>query len=245
VFVADWMLFPASMVAGVINAVAGGGSLLTFPLLMSLGYPPVVANVTNAVGVFPSSVGAAMSYRRELRDDPPSIMQVVSAVGATLIGCALLLNGDESTFEAIVPWLIFVAAAMIAVQPLLKRAIRPDVTGHSRVGVAVLFGVCVYGGYFGAAMGVMFLAGLGVVMKAPLQRINATKNALGMIVNGTCVVVFALFGPVEFLPVAIMAIGTLAGGFVGGKVARRLSENVFRVAAVLIGVVAGISLLLD
>ena len=289
------------LVTGVINTVAGGGSLLSFPALLALGYPPLVANVTNTAGVFASSAGGALGYRRELagqvRNWVP--LAIVCTIGS-LIGGTLLLTLPASSFEAAVPVLIATAALLTLVQPWLGKRLRgrsgvgpPPVRSGAPVaavsegaavsgGTAVAEGgavgeiavaagatptgeeatdepvraavplqrrwplllgvllISVYGGYFGAAIGVLLIAVLGLFMPNSLQRNNALKTALAVVVNTVAAVLFGFAGPVVWSAAAVLAVTTVVGGALGAVIARRLSDRALRLAVVAIGLGAAV-----
>jgi len=239
------LLAGAGFGAGVVNAVAGGGSLITFPALLAAGYPSVAANVTNAVAVLPGYVGGSLAYRRELGDQGARIraLALTSAVGAAS-GAALLLLSPASVFEAIVPWLILAACGLLAVQPRVAAAAR---RGHAspspRLLHAALFAATVYGGYFGAGLGIMLLAILGVFVDDGLQRLNALKGVLSLLVAVVGAVGFAVFGPIAWDAAAIIGVTCLLGGVAGVGVARRLPAGVLRAIVIAYGVGVAIVLL--
>ena len=231
------------VIAGAINAVVGSGSLITFPTLVALGVDPVVANVSNTVGLVPGSFSAAYGYRAELRGQRDRLLRLgaASTIGA-LIGGVLLLFLDPSVFEVVVVALIAIACVLVMVQPRLNTwmAARRDMP-HPHGGPVLWLGVLgagVYGGYFGAAQGVVLIGLLGVFLDDGLQRINAAKNVLSLLVNTTAAVLFVFIAPVDWTAVATVAAGTTIGGYVGARVARRLPAPVLRAFIVIVGVVA-------
>lgn len=240
------VLLATGLVAGAVNSVAGGGSLLTFPTLLALGYPAVQANVTNTVGVFPGNLGGTAAFRRELADQRERLIRCgIAGCAGAAAGSVLLLHTSESVFRRTVPALILLAAALVLVQPLvsdrLRRRSRSTGT-ESAWGAPVAVGViAVYGGYFGAAVGVMLIAALGVLIVDTLVRVNALKTAMQLAVNGVSAVLFALFAPVAWGPAVTLAIASTAGGYAGAGVARRLPELWLRVLIVAIGVGAAIT----
>jgi uncharacterized membrane protein YfcA len=240
------LLAGAGFGAGVVNAVAGGGSLITFPALLAAGYPSVAANVTNSVAVLPGYVGGSLAYRRELGDQGARIrtLALTCAAGAAT-GAALLLVGPASVFEAIVPWLILTACAMLALQPRVAAWIaRRGTGGPSPLALhAALFLATVYGGYFGAGLGIMLLAILGVFVDDGLQRLNALKGVMSLLVAIVSAVGFAVFGPIAWDAAAIVGVTCLLGGAAGVSVARRLPAAVLRGVVVAYGVVVAIVLL--
>jgi uncharacterized membrane protein YfcA len=238
------LLAGAGFGAGAVNAVAGGGSLISFPALLAAGYPSITANVTNAIAVLPGYVGGSLAYRRELAGQGARIraLAMTSAAGAAA-GAALLLVSPASVFEAIVPWLILAACGLLAVQPRAaaaarRRRARPPLVLHG-----VLFVATVYGGYFGAGLGIMLLAILGVFVDDDLQRLNALKGVLSLLVAVVTAVGFALFGPVAWDAAAIVGVTCLAGGAAGVGAARRLPAPVLRGLVIAYGISVAIVLL--
>jgi uncharacterized membrane protein YfcA len=248
------LILLAGVGAGMINAIVGSGSLITFPTLLLLGYPPLVANVSNTVGLVPGSVSAAYGYRRELAGQRSRAIPLCIVAGAGgLTGAYLLLTLPASAFETIVPALILLACAMVAVQPRISRylASRPrDGSGQQRLAsrVALLVGVFmtgVYGGYFGAAQGVILIALLSMLIVDDLQRLNALKNIIAACINGIAAVLFLFVAPVA-LPVALLiAAGATTGGLIGASVGRRLSPQLLRGAIIVVGVTVAIRFLVD
>jgi uncharacterized protein len=240
-------ILTAGVGAGTINTVVGSGTLITFPVLLALGYPPVVANVSNTIGLVPGSFSGVLGYRRELAGQRKRIVRlgIWSLLGGT-VGAALLLSLPASAFKAIVPVFIAVALILIVAQPRLTRRLaarREPVREHgSTVGLAV-FGSGVYGGYFGAAQGIMLLSVLGLALPETLQRINALKNVLAMLVNGIAGIVFVFTAPVAWGPALLIAAGSIAGGQIGARYGRRLSPVALRAVIVVIGTFAIVRLL--
>jgi uncharacterized membrane protein YfcA len=238
------LLAAAGFGAGSVNAVAGGGSLITFPALLAAGYPSVTANVTNTIAVLPGYVGGSLAYREELRGQGARIrcLAITSALGAAA-GATLLLVSPASVFEAVVPWLILAACGLLAAQPRVAAAARDGRAGSPLVLHAALLCATVYGGYFGAGLGIMLLAILGVFLDDDLQRLNACKGVLSLLVAVVSAVGFALFGPVAWDAVAIIGVMSLAGGATGVSVARRLPTPVLRGVVIVYGVAVAIVLL--
>ncbi|MEU8004877.1 sulfite exporter TauE/SafE family protein [Catellatospora sp. NPDC049111] len=238
----------AGMAAGGINAVVGSGTLVTFPVLLALGYPPVVANVSNTVGLVPGSLSGAYAYRRELAGQSPLLLRLgtASTLGA-LLGAVLLLWLPPGAFKAIVPVLIGLALVLVILQPRLARSLatrRPD--RDRRVGPLLLlgvFGAGVYGGYFGAAQGVLLLGLLGVLLSTDLQWVNGIKNLLAALVNGVAAVLFIALGMVAWQPALLIAAGSVVGGLIGGRWGRRLPPAALRALIVVIGLIAMFHLL--
>ena len=241
------VLLAAGLVAGAVNTVAGGGSLLTFPTLLALGYPALQANVTNTIGVFPGNLGGVTGYRRELAGQRAVLVRCfLAGMAGSALGSVLLLHTPEAAFRRVVPGLIILASAVVLLQPLLSRRVpallrgegdRPMRPSAAPLAVGVL---SIYGGYFGAAVGVMLIAALVVLHVDTLQRINALKTALTIAVNGTSSAVFALFAPVAWGPAVTLAGGTIVGGYAGAGLARRLPDAWLRAAMVAIGLTAAI-----
>ena len=228
------LLAGAGLLAGAVNAVAGGGSLISFPALLAVGYAARDANATNIVALLPGYVGGVLAYRPELRGQRRRSrrLSAASAAGAAA-GAVLLLVSPPGVFEALVPFLVLGACALLAVQPLVPQAAG----GRDRRGTeAATLGAAVYGGYFGAALGVMLLAILGLMTGEDLQRANALKALLSLVVAIVSALILAVFGPVAWSAAAIMAATSLAGGRVGGALARRLRADVLRWAVVALGV---------
>lgn len=236
----DLLLAPAGVVVGIINAVAGGGSLVSFPLFLLLGYSPFVANVSNSVGVFPSNFGGLYGYRDELKADRKTAWSLVTAVTlGTAGGAAILLLTGEAVFVAVVPWIIVAGSLMMAAQPWLVKHIKSaHAHRHARLAFVVAFIVGIYGGYFGPGIGVMLMAVFGTFVSERLQKVNALKNAAAFCNNLLCVIVFAIFADIAWTAALAMAAGTLVGGFAGTHVAKKLPDKVFRAIVVAIGLAA-------
>jgi hypothetical protein len=239
--------------AGLINTVVGSGTLITFPTLLALGVPPVLANVSNTVGLAPGSLSGALSMRPELVGQRSRLVRLgtASLLGG-IIGALLLLRLPSSAFDAIVPVLIGLGCLLVVVQPALSRRLavrraRLGVgEGPSHGSVALWLGVLVtgvYGGYFGAAQGVLLIAIMGIGLAESLPRINAVKNVLALIVNGIAGILFALISDVDWWIAGAIAVGSVIGAQVGGRVGRRLPPLVYRVIIVAVGVVAIVAIL--
>ena len=243
----------AGVAAGTINTVVGSGTLITFPTLLAFGVPPVTANVSNTIGLVPGSVTGAWGYRRELDGQRGRVLQLASAslVGG-VIGAVLLLVLPDGAFEAIVPALILVGVVLVIAGPRLSTwvAHRAEERGTGDrlfawwVWPAVLV-TGVYGGYFGAAQGVLLMAVLGIGVAESLQRLNGVKNVLAAIVNGIAGLVFVIVADVDWLVVLLIAIGSVIGGLLGASVGRRLPPLALRVTIVVVGVAALTVLLVD
>jgi uncharacterized membrane protein YfcA len=239
----------AGVVAGTVNTVVGSGSLLTFPTLLAFGYSPLVANVSNTLGLVPGSVSGALGYRRELSGQAPRIRRLgaVSLAGG-LLGAGLLLLLPSSSFERVVPYLIVVACVLVVAQPRLsarmirRAAARPQThRPHAMLDVTV-FLTAIYGGYFGAAQGVILIALLGIFIDEHLQRLNAAKNVLAALVNGVAAILFIIFAPIAWLPAGLLAVGSTIGGQIGARLGRRLRPDFLRLLIVVVGVGVAIKL---
>ncbi len=237
-------IFAAGIAAGTINTVVGSGTLITFPVLLAFGYAPVTANVSNTVGLVPGSVAGAVGYRRELagqgrRTAPLALASCCGGIG----GAALLLTLPPSAFKAIVPVFIAAALVLIVAQPRLSVAIdrrrRSARTTHAgAAGTAGVFASGLYGGYFGAAQGILLLAILGLSLDDELQRINALKVVLVGLVNLVAGVAFVLFAHIAWGATALIAAGATVGGVIGARVGRRLAPEALRAVIVVVGIAA-------
>jgi hypothetical protein len=225
-----------------VNAVAGGGSLISFPALVAVGVPTLAANVTNQVAVLPGYVGGSVAYRDELAGQCQRVraLAVTSGVGA-LVGALLLVISSQRLFEVLAPVLVLVAVGLLAAQPTLSRmeasrAAHPHQRQHRSARVHVgNFLASVYGGYFGAGLGIMLLAILALGLEDSLQRLNALKGLLSLLVAVVAAVFFALFGPVHWDAAAVMAIAAYVGGHAGVGVARRISDEALRRGVIVVG----------
>lgn len=242
------LIFVAGVGAGTINTVVGSGTLITFPTLVALGVPPVTANVSNTVGVFPGSLVGAWGYRRELtgQRDRAIKLLVASTVGAA-IGALLLLTLPADAFNAIVPVLIILAILLVLFGKRLtvlaaRHGHEPRATVTPLLWVLVL-GTGVYGGYFGAAQGVLLMGLFGLLLAEPIQRQNALKNLLAGMVNVVAAVVFVASAHIDWTAAGLIALGSVIGGLIGAKVGRKLSPPVLRAVIVVVGLIAVVKLL--
>jgi uncharacterized membrane protein YfcA len=237
----------AGVGAGTINAVVGSGTLLTFPTLLAFGYPPVTANVSNSIGLVPGSVAGAWGYRRELAGQRQRVLRlgVASLIGGAT-GGVLLLVLPAGAFEAIVPALIGLGVLLVVLGPRISHWVAEhhgDAGGeHWWVWPAVLL-TGVYGGYFGAAQGVLLMAVLGIGVADTLQRLNGAKNVLAAIVNGVAGLIFIFVADVDWAVVALIAVGSIIGGLLGASIGRRLPPAILRGVIVTVGLVALVVLL--
>jgi len=249
----------AGVWAGMINTIVGSGTLITFPTLLAFGVPPVTANISNSIGLVPGSVAGAIGYRRELDGQRARIARLLAAaVVGGLVGAGLLLVLPPGAFETIVPVLILLGVVLVILQPPLSRAVAARAEAREAAGAApardgawwVWPGVLltgVYGGYFGAAQGVLLMAVLGIGINESLQRLNGVKNVLAAAVNAMAGLLFVLvtelglFGidaEIDWLIVLVLGLGAVAGGFLGASVGRRLPAGVLRAVIVVVGLVA-------
>ena len=241
------LLVVAGVAAGGVNAIAGGGSLITFPTLIATGLPTVDANVTNSVSVFPGYVSSVVGSRADLDGQGHRIRTTVpAAVAGSVAGCALLLLTPARAFEIVVPFLVLAAAATLAFQERLRGLVgHPRAMSPRRAAVtlqSVVFVGAVYGGYFGAALGVMYVAALALILDEPLKRINALKNVLSATVGLITLLVFAIFADVDWGAVALVAPATVVGGYAGARLARRLPARVLKYLIVSFGTAIGMLL---
>ena len=249
------VLLAASAVAGAVNSLAGGGSLITFPLLVWLGREPILANATNTVSLWPGSIAALHGYRRELdglRDW--IVLGTFPSIAGGVIGAMLLLRTPSPVFAWLVPYLILFATALFAlsepINAVARRRADPSSRGEGpprspRWGPILLYqlGVSIYGGYFGAGIGIMMLAGLALAGFTAIHRTIALRNYYAIVINGIAAVYFVLFGPIAWGDAAVLTAGQIAGGLVGARVARQLPATTVRWVVVTIGVAMALSLL--
>ena len=243
------VILAAGVAAGAINSIAGGGTLISFPALMWIGRDPIVANATNAVALWPGSLSAAYGYRRELSTIRRWLLVLIvpSLIGGAF-GSWLLLRTPSSTFEKLVPFLILGATILLALQEIITRHL-PAPTRHTRGHMAGIFVfqllVATYGGYFGAGMGILMLAALGLLGLTDLHQMNGLKNVLAVAINGIAAIYFSLANAVAWNDVLVMTTGSIVGGYVGARVARRLGRRFVRAAVVVIGLFMTIVLFLE
>jgi uncharacterized membrane protein YfcA len=233
----------AAVGAGAVNALAGGGTLISFPALLAMGVPPIAANVTNAVALCPGYFGATLAQAGRLRGQETRLKWCVpAAIAGGLLGGMILLHTHERTFQALVPYMLLFASALLAVQErvraaVLRRLARAQASPHSPVIAAIPVGAAaIYGGFFSAGMSVIVLAVVGVSVDDTFARLNALKQALAFSINVAAAVFFLFSGQVLWLLAAVMAVGALLGGAVGGKLAGKLPPEILRWTVVVIGV---------
>lgn len=235
----------AGLGAGTINAVVGSGSLITFPTLVWVGLPPVVANVSNTVGLVPGAASGAWGYRRELAGQRGRLMRLgAGTLTGSVVGAILLLVLPPGVFAAVVPALILLACLLVVIQPWLVRRLADRPRGHHGGPLVwlAIFATGMYGGYFGAAQGVLLIAVLAVGLDETLQRANAAKNVLGGLANLVAGVLFIVLADVNWGAAGLVAAGATVGGLLGARVGRRLAPAVLRAIVVLIGIIAVVTL---
>ncbi len=240
------LLAAAAAVAGAVNAVAGGGTLLTFPTLLVVGLPPVVANATNTVALFPGQLASSWAYRGHIGDERRRAvsLSVPSLLGGAA-GSAMLLALPQSYFEAAVPWLIVFACVVLALQGQLKLLLsRVRGANHPAALWIVQLLISIYGGYFGAGIGIMMLAAMGILLPSSIQHANALKGLFSLLVNAVAAVIFVAMGAVRAPEAAVMAAAAIAGGFAGARLAQRLPPAGMRAFAIGVGLFAAAKLLL-
>ena len=244
------LLLAAGLAAGTVNAVAGGGSLVTYPTLLATGLPPVAANVTNSIGVAPGYLGAVLGSRPDLAGQRHRArwLLLTSALGS-VAGAAILLLTPERAFEVVVPFLVLGASATLAFQDRLRALVghpavgsprRQTIALHLVVGLATL-----YGGYFGAALGVLLVALIALVVADTMARVSALKNLVSAVVGVVTVAVFAVFGPVDWLAALVLAPTTVIGGYAGARFARRLPHALWKALIAGFGTLVGAILLVQ
>jgi uncharacterized membrane protein YfcA len=243
------LIIGAAALAGALNVLVGGGSLITYPTLLALGYPPVLANVSNNLGLIPGNAAGVLAYRPLLAGQRSRLLALVPAsLLGGLSGAILLLALPAKLFAAVVPLLIALASLLMALQPRIKEWIaRRHGPQRQDTSLPLLAGVYLaglYGGYFGAAQGVLLLALMAVGLDQGLQRLNGFKNALVLIVNATAAAVFIGFTRVDWRVAALIAVGTAAGGWLGGRYGRRIPEPLLRSTIVATGLVVAVVLAL-
>ena len=239
-----WLLAGAAFIGGAINSVAGGGSFLSFPALLFVGVPPIVANATNNTAMWVGVIGSARGYRREIAEQRRLIAPLfaVSLVGATL-GALLLLRTPSTVFERMVPWLLLGAVVLFAFGPRIVSAERARAEHQaSWVQLALQFVVAIYGGYFGAGMGYAMLALLAFFPLPSVHAANGIKNALAIAINGIAIVPFAIARVIWWPQAILMAVAAMLGGYVGARLALRVSSTAMRAAVIVLGVTMAVAL---
>lgn len=230
------LLFVAGLLSGMVNAIAGGGTFLTFGAMTLGGLPPIVANATSSIIQLPGYITSTLAYAKEIRADRRQAIKlgIISAIGG-LAGAVLLISLSNASFRALVPWLLIAATAIFAAGPLLKPKARIDEHAISPAGIVSQFATSIYGGFFGAGMGIMMLAVLGLATGGGYHRLNALKNFISIVIAAIAIVVFAAGGVVSWLHAAIMVPGAALGGYLGVWAARRVPQAVIRALVVAVG----------
>ncbi len=235
------LLFVAGFLSGAVNAVAGGGTFLTFGAMTLAGLPPIVANATSSIVQFPGYVTSALAYRSEIRKDfrEAAILSIISLIGG-LAGALILLSLSNPSFRAMVPWLLIAATAIFALGPLLRPNPKEGGTPVGMAGLIGQFVTAIYGGFFGAGMGIMMLAVLGLSTGGDYHRVNALKNFLAMVIAAVAIVVFAGGNVVGWLHAAFMIPGGALGGYAGVWLARRVPQVFIRAIVIAVGLLLAV-----
>lgn len=240
------IVFIAAISAGFVNALAGGGTLITFPVLIALGIPPVAANITNTIALCPGYFGGTYAQRNDFLKLKQRLWQILPiAIAGGVAGGLLLINTPETFFRSLIPYLIFLAVIIMSLQPVLKKVLHKR--GLNRTDNKInpllfflIFFAAVYGGYFGAGLGVILMAVLGLLINESLTRINALKQATSFLINIVAAIYFCFSGRVVWPVVIVMIAGSLGGGLLGGKVAGRMNPEVLRWIIVAIGITVSV-----
>ena len=237
------IIFLAAFFAGIINSIAGGGTLLSFPSLIWIGRNAILANATSTVALWPGSFSGMLGFRRDLATLPHRLyLLVIPSLIGGIAGAVLLLHTSTKTFERLVPWLILGATVLFALQGVITK-LTPHRWPLSAILILQLL-VGLYGGYFGAGIGILMLAALGLMGLTDVHQMNGLKNLLAICINGVAAIYFAASGAVIWLDAGLMAIAAILGGFAGAKLAHRLGRKFVRGAVIVIGVVMTIALAL-
>lgn len=230
----------AALAAGAVNAIAGGGSLITFPVLVASGLPAVAASMTNTVALCPGYLGATFAQRAELAGQGPRAWRLVPlSIAGSLVGSYILLQTTERAFQTVVPFLLLFAAVLLALQGRLRKMLAGRTHAKHSVAFAMLpvGAAAIYGAYFGAGLGVIILAVLGVVIDDTLVRANALKQLLSLVINVCAAIVFVVVGTIDWTVALAVAIGSLVGGAIGGKLVRRIPEAMLRGLVIVVALV--------
>jgi uncharacterized protein len=230
------VLFSAGLLSGIVNAIAGGGTFLTFGAMTLAGLPPISANATSSIVQFPGYITSALAYKREIAREWKAILilSAISVAGA-LGGALLLLSLSNPSFKSLVPWLLLVATALFAAGPKLKPKVEAEHPPNSPIGIATQFIVSIYGGFFGAGMGIMMLASLGLATGGEYHRLNAIKNFLAIVIAAVAIVVFTAGGAINWLYAIVMLPGAGLGGYLGVYAAKRIPQIWLRYAVIAVG----------
>jgi len=240
------LLAGAAVLAGIVNAIAGGGTLLTFPALLAAGIPAVTANATNTVALFPGQMASSWAYRSHLADERRrALVLAVPSLAGGLLGSILLMKLPPAVFERAVPWLIIFACAVLALQGQLKQLLSGVRHGdHPAVLWLIQLLVGVYGGYFGAGIGIIMLAAMGIFLPSSIQHANALKVLFSLLINGIAAFYFMFAGAVLPVEATLMAIASIVGGFIGAALAKRLPPAGMRGFSILVGLYAAVRIML-
>ena len=237
----------AAIGGGFVNAVAGGGTLITFPMLTAVGVPPVIANVTNTVALCPGYIGGTLAQRKDLQGQGKRLWMLLPAgILGGIAGGVLLLSTSDAMFRKLIPYLILTAVILLAFQDRLRNAVMGRMSENSSThpneawSIPPIFFAAVYGGYFGAGLGVMMLAVLGLVLDDSLTRLNALKQSLSFVINVAAAVFFLFSGKVLWTAAAIMSVSALVGGVIGGKVASRIKPIILRWIVIAVGLIVSL-----
>jgi uncharacterized membrane protein YfcA len=244
------LLFGAAMAAGMINSVAGGGTLVTFPALVWSGRPEIIANATSTLALVPGTCSSAYGYRGEMLKAPRKFLYLlIPSFAGGLIGAVLLKRTPPATFAALVPFLILFATVLFMLQETVQRWLRSGASAHKEATAGWLVGAsfyqflaAVYGGYFGAGIGILTLAVLGIMGLSDIHQMNGLKNVFGSAVNGVAAVYFVFAGLIDWQPAALMAAGSIVGGYGAAGIARRTGQKFVRRVVILIGFAMAVSL---
>jgi uncharacterized protein len=230
------VLFSAGLLSGIVNAIAGGGTFLTFGAMTLAGLPPISANATSSIVQFPGYITSALAYKREIAREWKAILilSAISVAGA-FGGALLLLSLSNPSFKSLVPWLLLVATALFAAGPKLKPKVEAEHPPNSPIGIATQFIVSIYGGFFGAGMGIMMLASLGLATGGEYHRLNAIKNFLAIVIAAVAIVVFTAGGAINWLYAIVMLPGAGLGGYLGVYAAKRIPQVWLRYAVIAVG----------
>lgn len=243
--------FGAAVAAGIVNAVAGGGTNISFPVLLWLGLPPVTANATNAVALWPGGVAAAWGFGREIQEAPRHwYWLAIPSLAGGAVGAYLLIHTPSSIFRSIAPYLVIGSSALIAAEPAIGKRVPLHDRGRRSTGwlvlaVALQFVISIYGGYFGAGIGILLLTALGVLGQSDIHRANGLKNLYTAALKGVAVAYFVVQSAVVWHAAALMAVGAIGGGYLGAVVGRRVPRGTMRWVVVAIGVLLGLIMLLQ
>lgn len=238
------IIFVSGVAAGIANGIAGGGTFLSFPTLLALGIPSLQANVSSSVGIVPSTFGGIRGFRRELTVHRTLLRELIPAcTTGSLVGTALLLLGSERTFRSVVPWLIGSATVIFALSPWLTRRLarreRQQTPGvvHRRALCLGIFLASIYGGYFGAGLGIVLLAVMALTLPYDIYVLQGLRSALGLLINAVAAIVFIIRGHLALQAVLVLLPGALIGGWLGTILIRRLSPTIVRTLVIVIGTI--------